>query len=70
VISAEINEPSQVDKKMAALRSYPTQIAQDSWFFSATETIGDFWSVEHYRLAAGEPFPDSDKWADDLFVGL
>ena len=69
-IDAEINAPELTDRKMAALRAYPTQIAQDSWFFTATDTIEDFWAREHYRLAAGEPFPDSDKWADDLFVGL
>jgi N-acetyl-1-D-myo-inositol-2-amino-2-deoxy-alpha-D-glucopyranoside deacetylase len=70
VIAAEINEPGHVDAKIAALRAHPTQIAHDSWFFTATETIDDFWAVEHYRLAAGEPFPDSDKWASDLFLGL
>jgi N-acetyl-1-D-myo-inositol-2-amino-2-deoxy-alpha-D-glucopyranoside deacetylase len=69
-IAAEIYAPEFVDKKIAALRAYPTQIAPDSWFFTATETIGDFWSVEHYRFAAGKPFPESDKWAVDLFDGL
>ena len=69
-IAAEIRGVEYVDRKIAALRAYPTQIARDSWFFTATDTIEDFWAVEHYRLAAGEPFPDSDKWANDLFVGL
>lgn len=70
VISAEVYEPSLTEKKMKALRAYPTQIAPDSWFFSATDSIDDFWAAEHFRLAAGEQFPDGDKWASDLFAGL
>jgi N-acetyl-1-D-myo-inositol-2-amino-2-deoxy-alpha-D-glucopyranoside deacetylase len=69
-IAAEIRGPEFVDRKIAALRAYPTQIAQDSWFFSATDTIEDFWAVEHFRYAAGEPFPASGGWATDLFAGL
>jgi N-acetyl-1-D-myo-inositol-2-amino-2-deoxy-alpha-D-glucopyranoside deacetylase len=69
-IAAEIRAPEYVDRKIAALRAYPTQIAQDSWFFTATDTIDDFWAVEHFRFAAGESFPDSGGWADDLFAGL
>jgi N-acetyl-1-D-myo-inositol-2-amino-2-deoxy-alpha-D-glucopyranoside deacetylase len=69
-IAAEIRGPEYADRKIAALHAYPTQIAQDSWFFTATDTIEDFWAIEHFRFAAGEPFPASDGWADDLFTGL
>lgn len=69
-IAAEVVAPEQLSKKLAALRAYPTQISPDSWFFNATDAIGDFWAGEHFRFAAGEPFPDSDKWATDLFAGL
>lgn len=69
-IAAKVEGPEYVEQKMAALHAYKTQIAPDSWFFTAAETISDFWSVEHYRFAAGKPFPQADKWSDDLFDGL
>jgi N-acetyl-1-D-myo-inositol-2-amino-2-deoxy-alpha-D-glucopyranoside deacetylase len=69
-IAAEIRGPEYADRKIAALHAYPTQIAADSWFFTATETIDDFWAIEHFRFAAGKPFPASERWADDLFAGL
>jgi N-acetyl-1-D-myo-inositol-2-amino-2-deoxy-alpha-D-glucopyranoside deacetylase len=69
-IAAEIAAPEQLPKKIAALRAYPTQISAQSSFFSAAEKLGDFLATEHFRYAAGEPFPDRDKWATDLFDGL
>lgn len=69
-IAAEVVAPDQLSKKLAALRAYPTQIAADSWFFTASDTVGEFWASEHFRYAAGEPFPDTDKWATDLFDGI
>ncbi|MBO0810808.1 MAG: N-acetyl-1-D-myo-inositol-2-amino-2-deoxy-alpha-D-glucopyranoside deacetylase [Microlunatus sp.] len=69
-IVAEISGTEYVDQKMAALKAYRTQISQDSWFFQAAAKIDDFWATEHYRLAAGQPFPQEDKWADDLFAGV
>ena len=36
-----------------------------------TKVLGDsMWSHEHYRFVDGIPFPDSDRWADDIFAGL
>ncbi|GAB3923571.1 1D-myo-inositol 2-acetamido-2-deoxy-alpha-D-glucopyranoside deacetylase [Microlunatus endophyticus] len=69
-IVAEIVAPEHIDKKMAALHAYKTQIAQESWFFQAAAKIDDFWAAEHYRYAGGKEFPQADKWADDLFAGL
>ena len=54
-----------------AMRAHATQITPDGFFFAAEPILGDrMWSHEYYRLAAGEPFPAADGWADDLFAGL
>ena len=53
------------------MRAHATQITADGPFFSGRPVLGDdMWSHEFYRLAAGQPFPKSEGWADDLFVGL
>ena len=70
LIVAEIHGPEYVAQKLAALHAHRTQIADNSWFFRAADTIDDFWASEHFRFASGTPFPQSDKWADDLFAGL
>jgi N-acetyl-1-D-myo-inositol-2-amino-2-deoxy-alpha-D-glucopyranoside deacetylase len=70
LIVAEIHGPEHVAQKLAALHAHRTQIADNSWFFRAADTIDDFWASEHFRFASGTPFPQSDKWADDLFAGL
>lgn len=70
-IVAEIDGHQQIEAKMAALRAYPTQIATDGPFFVMSNTLGDeAWSHEYFRLAAGQPYPEADGWADDLFAGL
>jgi N-acetyl-1-D-myo-inositol-2-amino-2-deoxy-alpha-D-glucopyranoside deacetylase len=69
-IAAVIDDRDHVKHKMAAMRAHRSQIALDGPFFSMAEAFGDrAWSSEHFRLAAGAPFP-GDGWADDLFTGL
>ena len=70
-IVAEVDGSAQVEQKMAALRAYPTQIAMDGPFFQMSDKLGDeAWSHEYFRLAAGQPYPEGDGWADDIFDGL
>jgi N-acetyl-1-D-myo-inositol-2-amino-2-deoxy-alpha-D-glucopyranoside deacetylase len=52
------------------MRAHRSQIAADGMFFVMADTLGDrAWSTEHFRLAAGAPFPGSGV-ASDLFAGL
>jgi len=69
-IDAVVDGTGYVDQKMAAMRAHRTQIAFDGPFFAMYSTLGDrAWGREHFRLAAGTPFPGTG-WADDLFAGL
>jgi N-acetyl-1-D-myo-inositol-2-amino-2-deoxy-alpha-D-glucopyranoside deacetylase len=59
-----------VKQKMAAMRAHRSQITLDGPFFSMDSTFGEgAWGQEHFRLAAGVPFPGTQV-ADDLFAGL
>ncbi len=70
-ISAVIDGTPWIDRKLDAMRAHATQITPDGDFFSAGEEFTRVqWSHEYYRLAGGVAFPESDDWADDLFVGL
>jgi N-acetyl-1-D-myo-inositol-2-amino-2-deoxy-alpha-D-glucopyranoside deacetylase len=70
-IAVVIDGTDFVAAKLAAMRAHATQIASDGPFFTMSNTFGDrAWSHEFFRFAAGKPFPDSGKWADDLFAGL
>jgi N-acetyl-1-D-myo-inositol-2-amino-2-deoxy-alpha-D-glucopyranoside deacetylase len=70
-IAAAIDGGPYVSRKIDAMRAHATQITPDGPFFSARPVLGDdMWSHEFYRLAAGQPFPKGEGWADDLFVGL
>ncbi|MDF2746866.1 MAG: mshB [Propionibacteriaceae bacterium] len=70
-IAAAIDGGPYVSRKIDAMRAHATQITADGPFFSGRPVLGDdMWSHEFYRLAAGQPFPKGEAWADDLFVGL
>ena len=70
-IAAEITGEEHVAAKVAAMRAHATQITEDGPFFAGAAVLGHtIWAVEHYRFVAGIPFPDGDRPADDLFVGL
>lgn len=69
-IDVQVDGLEVIEKKMAAMRAYPTQIDLKGAFFATFESLGaEAWRYEHYRLAAGVPFP-GDGWADDIFAGL
>jgi N-acetyl-1-D-myo-inositol-2-amino-2-deoxy-alpha-D-glucopyranoside deacetylase len=69
-IAAVVDGTDFVKAKMAAMRAHRSQIAADGMFFTMADALGDrAWSHEHYRLAAGTPFPGTG-WATDLFAGL
>jgi N-acetyl-1-D-myo-inositol-2-amino-2-deoxy-alpha-D-glucopyranoside deacetylase len=70
-IDAVIDGGPWVRQKLAAMKAHGTQITPDGMFFASAPVLGDAaWSHEYYRLAAGQPFPSPDTWADDLFAGL
>jgi N-acetyl-1-D-myo-inositol-2-amino-2-deoxy-alpha-D-glucopyranoside deacetylase len=70
-IAAAIDGTRYVARKLDAMRTHATQITADGPFFAGAAILGDsMWSYEFYRLAAGQPFPEADRWADDLFAGL
>ncbi len=69
-IVVEIDGEDYVDRKYAAMKAHATQINLDDPFFTIGGAFGsDVWAREHFRLAAGKPFPGTG-WADDLFAGL
>ena len=70
-IAVEVDGSPWVQRKMAAMKAHATQITPDGQFFTGAAVLGDaMWSHEYYRLAAGQPFPDPGRWADDVFAGL
>jgi N-acetyl-1-D-myo-inositol-2-amino-2-deoxy-alpha-D-glucopyranoside deacetylase len=70
-IAAAIDGGPYVGRKLDAMRAHATQITPDGPFFAHQALLGDSrWSIEYYLLAAGQPFPQADGWADDLFAGL
>lgn len=73
VVTTVINQPEQVDKKMQALRSHPTQISVDGGFFALSNNLGqEVFGAEYYTLVKGEKGPDVEEhgWETDLFSGL
>jgi N-acetyl-1-D-myo-inositol-2-amino-2-deoxy-alpha-D-glucopyranoside deacetylase len=75
-IDCVVDGADQVERKMNAMRAHATQIALDGPFFAMADNFGDdAWGQEHYRLAAGVPFPTDARdrqhgWATDIFAGL
>jgi N-acetyl-1-D-myo-inositol-2-amino-2-deoxy-alpha-D-glucopyranoside deacetylase len=69
-IDAAVDGPDYVKAKLAAMRAHRSQIAADGMVFVMADRLGDrAWSSEHFRLAAGVPFPGTGV-ASDLFAGL
>ncbi len=71
-LSCAVDATDFVDRKMAAMKAYPTQIQLDGPFFALSNNVGDTaWGVEYYRLAKGTLGPlDEDGLETDLFAGL
>lgn len=71
-LSCAVDATDFVDRKMAAMKAYPTQIQLDGPFFALSNNVGDTaWGVEYYRLAKGALGPlGEDGLETDLFAGL
>lgn len=70
-ISTEIDAMAYVEQKLAAMRSYPTQISVDGPFFALSNNVGnEAWGLEAYRIAKGVPVRGEGGLETDLFAGL
>ena len=71
-ISCEVDASAYVERKLDALRAYPTQVAVDGPFFALSNNAGaEAMGVEQYRLVHGRPGPVGENgWEDDLFAGV
>ncbi len=59
------------ERKMAAMRAYPTQIAEGDWLTVLGERLGaESMGAEHYRLVKGVKGPGTGPhgWEDDLLA--
>ncbi len=73
LVTTVINGEEFVDKKMAAMRAHPTQIAVDGPFFALSDNLGfKVWGLEFYRLVYGELGEErnNDGREIDLFSGV
>jgi len=71
-LTAAVDGLEHVEKKMDALRAYPTQVALDGPFFALSNNLGQqAWGIEFFRIVKGEPGPaGEDGLETDLFAGL
>ena len=71
-LAAGVDAQDFVDKKMAALASYPTQITTDGPFFALSNNVGSTaWGIEFYRIVKGERGElGEDGLETDLFAGV
>ena len=71
-LAAAVDAQDFVEKKMAALRAYPTQITTDGPFFALSNNVGSTaWGIEFYRIVKGELGKlDENGLESDLFAGL
>ena len=73
LVTAMVDGTSQIEKKLAAMRAHPTQIALDGPFFALSNNLGnEVWGHEYYTLVKGNktaPF-DSKGYETDLFSGV
>jgi len=73
LVTTVINGEEYVEKKMAAMRAHPTQIAVDGPFFALSDNLGfKVWGLEFYRLVYGESAGErnADGREIDLFAGV
>ncbi|MCW2620486.1 MAG: 1D-myo-inosityl-2-acetamido-2-deoxy-alpha-D-glucopyranoside deacetylase [Frankiales bacterium] len=73
LVTTEVDAGEHYDAKMAAMRSYPTQISVDGPFFALSNNVGQqAFGTEHYILARGPRGPGSGPYdrESDLFGGL
>ena len=73
LVTTVFNGDEFVNRKMAAMKAHPTQIAVDGPFFALSDNLGfRVWGREFYRLVKGKktaPF-DQDGRELDLFAGV
>ncbi|NHC23437.1 N-acetyl-1-D-myo-inositol-2-amino-2-deoxy-alpha-D-glucopyranoside deacetylase [Nocardioides sp. IC4_145] len=71
-LAAGVDATDFVDRKMAALKAYPTQVTTDGPFFALSNNVGaTAWGLEFYRIAKGQQGPVGDDGLEaDLFAGL
>jgi N-acetyl-1-D-myo-inositol-2-amino-2-deoxy-alpha-D-glucopyranoside deacetylase len=71
-LTAAVDGQEFVDRKMAALAAYATQITTDGPFFALSNNVGStVWGIEYFRIAKGTPGPlGPDGLETDLFAGL
>jgi N-acetyl-1-D-myo-inositol-2-amino-2-deoxy-alpha-D-glucopyranoside deacetylase len=71
-LSASVDAQDYVERKMDALRAYPTQITTDGPFFALSNNVGSTaWGVEYYRIVKGQRGElDEHGLETDLFAGL
>jgi N-acetyl-1-D-myo-inositol-2-amino-2-deoxy-alpha-D-glucopyranoside deacetylase len=71
-LAAVVDGNAHVEKKMEALRSYPTQITLDGPFFALSNNKGnEMWGDEYFRIVKGERGElNSDGLETDLFAGV
>jgi len=73
LVTTVINGEDHVEKKMAAMRAHPTQIAVDGPFFALSDNLGfKVWGLEFYRLVYGSlgMQRNNDGRETDLFAGI
>lgn len=73
LVTTVFNGDEFVERKMAAMRAHPTQIAVDGPFFALSDNLGfRVWGREFYRLVKGEKMAPFDQQGRelDLFSGV
>jgi len=71
-LSAAVDAQDFVEKKMDALRAYPTQITTDGPFFALSNNVGSTaWGIEYFLIAKGRQGElDENGLETDLFAGI
>ena len=71
-LSAAVDAQDHVEKKMDALRAYPTQITTDGPFFALSNNVGSTaWGIEYFVIAKGQRGElDENGLETDLFAGI
>jgi N-acetyl-1-D-myo-inositol-2-amino-2-deoxy-alpha-D-glucopyranoside deacetylase len=71
-LSAAIDAQDHVERKMDALRAYPTQITTDGPFFALSNNVGTTaWGIEYFVIARGRRGElDENGLETDLFSGI
>ncbi len=71
-LTAAIDGPDLLDRKMDALKAHATQVEVDGPFFALSNNVGNkVWATEFYQLVKGKAGPaGSSGFEEDLFAGL